>query len=183
MEELGGAWPSGSIERLPNGETKSASNFIDAVVLSHEFTDHTHKETLKQIESTTPIFATQKAADLVRSWAHFDSVSVMPNFSRENSNWQDSAIRPLPSWVGASRIVTKNDSLYYHSAIMITFNLDGEKSSETPERGASAEAIIYTPHGVRADDLGPLSIAVPPINTLALLHGLHDGETHLNFEN
>lgn len=178
MEELAGAWPSGSIERLPNRETKSARNFIDAVVLSHEFTDHTHEETLKQIESTTPIFATQKAAELVRSWAYFDSVSVMPNFSRENSNWQDSAIRPLPSWVGVSRIVTKDDRLYYHSAILITFNLAGEKSSKTPEQSAPAEAIIYTPHGISADDLGPLSKAVPPINTLALLHGLHDGRSH-----
>ncbi|MCJ1350026.1 MAG: hypothetical protein MMC33_000007 [Icmadophila ericetorum] len=174
VEELAGASQSGPIERVLSGAAKLPRNFIDAVVLSHEFTDHTHEQTLKQIESTTPVFATQKAAELVRSWGYFDSVSVTPNFSGQNSNWKDSAVETLPSWLNISRIVTKNDSLYYHSAILIGFDLDGKGKLEVSEGDASAEAIIYTPHGIRPDDLSPMPNAVPPIRTLALLHGLHD---------
>jgi len=42
------------------------------------------------------------------------------------------------------------------------------------DAGAAAEAVIYTPHGITIDDLRPLSVAKPPVRTLALLHGLHD---------
>ncbi|KAI4278030.1 MAG: hypothetical protein L6R38_005334 [Xanthoria sp. 2 TBL-2021] len=39
---------------------------------------------------------------------------------------------------------------------------------------ASIEGLVYTPHGINAEDLRPLSLASPQINVLALLHGLHD---------
>lgn len=38
----------------------------------------------------------------------------------------------------------------------------------------SAEAIIYTPHGVNSEDLRVVSDASPLISTLAFLHGLHN---------
>lgn len=34
--------------------------------------------------------------------------------------------------------------------------------------------MIYTPHGVTPQDIEPLTTASPPVQTLALLHGLHD---------
>ncbi len=33
---------------------------------------------------------------------------------------------------------------------------------------------MYTPHGAFAEDLAAITTADPPIQTLALLHGLHD---------
>jgi hypothetical protein len=36
------------------------------------------------------------------------------------------------------------------------------------------ECLIYTPHGVKAEVLEPVTLASPPIRTLAFLHGLHD---------
>ncbi|KAI7344579.1 hypothetical protein KC336_g22941, partial [Hortaea werneckii] len=38
----------------------------------------------------------------------------------------------------------------------------------------SAEAIIYTPHGISSGDLTLIPSASPPIHTLAFLHGLHN---------
>jgi hypothetical protein len=38
----------------------------------------------------------------------------------------------------------------------------------------AAEALIYSPQGIQAEDLRSLANARPPIQPLALLHGLHD---------
>lgn len=100
---------------------------------------------------------------------------------------------PLPEWLGISRLVTNGDmGLYFHSAILITFNsnmgspVPVNKPPGTTAKGRnqirveeenedeSAEAIIYTPHGIHSssDDLERVASAVPPIKTLAFLHGL-----------
>ncbi|KAL9633804.1 MAG: hypothetical protein Q9164_004477 [Protoblastenia rupestris] len=161
-------------------------NFIDAIVVSHEFTDHCHKQTLLEVDARTPVFATNRAAHIIRSWNHFNSVLETPPFSHSNPNWRSTSLSPLPSWLGISRLVTKSDRLYLHSAILITFDLyqpqfndyaldskphDPNSLGEDP---LPAEALIYTPHGIHAQDLHCLTIAHPPLKTLALLHGLHD---------
>jgi hypothetical protein len=82
--------------------------------------------------------------------------------------------------------VTSSDMLYFHSALMITFNnqQSGQASrrssshqyTEPEEEDETAEAVIYTPHGIHSDseDLDLVTKANPPIKTLAFLHGLED---------
>lgn len=149
----------------------SNTSHIDAVVISHEFTDHCNKGTLLELDSATPIFATQRAASLIRSWNHFDVVQDVPSFSAKNPDWRKTSINPLPNWLGISQMISRSDTLDYHSAILVTFNLS---PTSLFEGKLAAEGIIYTPHGIRARDLGYLPAAVPPIRTLVLLHGLHD---------
>ena len=152
----------------------TARSFIDAVVISHEFTDHCHRETLLEVHPDTPVFATKVAADLVRSWKHFTSVRDVPLFSESNLDWLKTSLKPLPGWIGISRIITETDSLYFHAAILITFDLGGRVPNDSQAKGETSEAVIYTPHGIRAQDLRHLTLAKPPLRTLALLHGLHD---------
>ncbi|KAK3044267.1 hypothetical protein LTS18_001751, partial [Coniosporium uncinatum] len=149
---------------------------IDAVAVSHEFTDHCHKDTLLEIERDVPVFATTKAASLIRSWNHFHSVIETPVFSSPRSDWRQVSVPPLPEWLSISRLVEKQDALYYHSALMIAFNLDASPVDKVNDRTSSdgAECIIYTPHGIPYAALSPLSNASPSIQTLAFLHGLHD---------
>ncbi|KAK1545892.1 hypothetical protein CPAR01_03394 [Colletotrichum paranaense] len=136
-------------------------SYIDVVAISHEFTDHCHQATLEELPKSTPVFATDKAADLIRSWSHFSSVTTTPGFSSETKDWKsDLSISGLPPWVGIGRVITEGNALYYHSAIMIAFD------SETPE------TILYSPHGIQATDLE--CIRKSGFSTLALLHGLHD---------
>ena len=47
---------------------------------------------------------------------------------------------------------------------------------EVEEEEESAEAVIYTPHGIHSssEDLDLVTRAKPPIKTLAFLHGLED---------
>lgn len=153
---------------------RPSPNQIDLVICSHEFSDHCHKETLLEIDPTTPVFATQKAANLIRSWNHFLVVRDTPPFSQKNPDWRNTSVDPLPLWLGVSRLVTDADALYYHSAVLITFNVDANRRGGKLTGIDAAEAVIYTPHGIRADDLRHLPLAQPPLTVLALLHGLHD---------
>jgi hypothetical protein len=149
----------GTIKEVEDCIQRIGGEQIDLVVVSHEFTDHMHKETLLDIDIEVPIYATAKAAGIIRSWNHFKTVLDVPRFE---GDWRGSD--NIPDWIGISRLAFNGpDLLYYHSAIMITFSIDDQ-----------AEAVIYTPHGISPDNLDTLLQADPPIKTLALLHGLQD---------
>jgi len=75
-------------------------------------------------------------------------------------------VNTSPDWLEISRLASgRSDLLYYHSAIVITFEsaINGTKTEER---------IYYTPHGIYPDNLE--LAATSSVKTLALLHGLHD---------
>ena len=128
---------------------------------------------------------------MISSWSHFRSVTTTPTLI-DNSDWHDFSLSPLPSWLSVSRLTAEKDSLYYHSALLITFathpflsttprkqrsslsiNGDGLESF-TSTTSEAAEAVIYTPHGIPHTALTPLATAEPELRVLAFLHGLHD---------
>lgn len=170
MAQVGAS--GGNNHDYPDQDSKRS--YIDAVIISHEFTDHCNKQTLLELDSDTPVFATKSAADLIRSWAHFRLVQETPPFSSTCTDWRKTSLYPLPKWLGISRMVTRSDALYYHSAILVTFDLGPIDVKDSLEGLNAAEAIIYTPHGIHAKDLSHLPSARPAVKTLALLHGLHD---------
>lgn len=141
-------------------------SFIDLVVISHEMTDHCHKTTLLEIIRSVPVFASPRAAALIRSWNHFDIVVDIPTGSI-GLDWRTSSFSPLPHWIGISRL-SNNSPIYppIFGAVLVLFE-DFESSSE------AAEAIVYSPHGLDAAKISILSSAQPAIRPLALLHGLH----------
>lgn len=155
-------------------DTRPGKSYIDCVIVSHEFTDHCNKCTLLELDRGTPIIATKNAADLIRSWKYFDVVLETPSFSEKEKDWRRTSRHPLPSWLGISRIFTQSDVLYYHSAILVTFSQLPMSQKQSTRTVTAADAIIYTPHGIHAPDLCHLPSAIPPVRTLALLHGLHD---------
>ncbi|KAJ4337460.1 hypothetical protein N0V95_008328 [Ascochyta clinopodiicola] len=179
---------AGGMRRRKTGTQEES--LIDAVAISHEFTDHCHKETLLEVHRDVPVFATEQAAKLIESWSHFRCVTTTPTFV-DNSDWHDFSLSPLPSWLSISRLTAPGDALDYHSALLITFathpflsstprkprsslsiNGDGQESfsSSTSE---AAEAIIYTPHGIPHAALSPIATADPELRVLGFLHGLH----------
>ncbi|KAI8628207.1 hypothetical protein F5Y19DRAFT_145046 [Xylariaceae sp. FL1651] len=150
-------------------------SYIDVVAISHEFTDHCHEATLRELPRSTPVFAPDKAAALIRSWKHFDTVVETPAFlATETRDWRKAlSLAPLPPWVGIGRVVTPGNALYYHSAVMVAWVSSGSGSttgSEGERRGG--DAVIYSPHGIHAGDLAGVQGA--GLRTLALLHGLDD---------
>lgn len=166
-------------EACKTGDTRPTS-LIDVVAISHEFTDHCHETTLKELPRETPVFATEKAAELIRSWKHFGSVTTTPGFSSDTGDWQKTlSVSPLPDWVGIGRVITAGNALYYHSAVMIAFktvapasNKEDTKTSAPSDHTNHSAAIIYSPHGIKATDL--VAVKSAGIETRVLLHGLHD---------
>ncbi|KAH7329471.1 hypothetical protein B0I35DRAFT_474076 [Stachybotrys elegans] len=149
-------------------------SYVDVVAISHEFTDHCHRATLEELPKGTPVFATDVAAQLIRSWNHFDKVFSIPGLCA-GIPWTKLPVGPLPDWLGIGSVITEGDALYYHSALLIAFDTNfrpGKDPSSSSSSPASAEAIIYSPHGIKSQDLA----GVPScgVRTLALLHGLHD---------
>ncbi|KAF9692172.1 hypothetical protein EKO04_010141 [Ascochyta lentis] len=188
VEMLAGGMRRASRRRAGEGD----ESLIDAVAISHEFTDHCHKETLLEVHRDVPVFATEQAAKLISSWSHFRTVTTTPTFT-DHGDWHDFSLSPLPSWLTISRLTAPRDSLDYHSALLITFathpflsstprkprsslsiNGDGLEGSFSSTATEAAEAVIYTPHGIPHAALSPIATADPQLRVLAFLHGLHD---------
>jgi hypothetical protein len=163
MKELGDG--TGLDKQDEKEEQDGEVGWIDAIVISHEFTDHMHQPTLLSVPPSAPVFATAKAYSIIKSWNHFHTVLPIPRFS---GDWAKD--RPgegiLPDWIGVHRVAyAGNDLIYYHSAILVSFD------SGT---GEEVQGVIYTPHGISPSDLTPLTTSSPTIKILALLHGLQD---------
>ncbi|KAI9703480.1 MAG: hypothetical protein M1820_005784 [Bogoriella megaspora] len=174
-EVLGDRERGKEYQEKPDEDSKSRERFIDVIVISHEFTDHCHKETLLEAHPDVPVIATKKAAELISSWNHFRTILTTPVFSGSTPDWRETSLEPLPTWVGISRVVTSKDFLKFHSAILIAFNSSaGAIASSDSDISDAAEAVIYTPHGIEASSLSIIPKASPPLSVLAFLHGLDD---------
>ncbi|KAI9705904.1 MAG: hypothetical protein M1836_005310 [Candelina mexicana] len=153
-------------------ETNAASS-IDVIVISHEFRDHCHRDTLQEANKDIPVFATNKALKTIQAWSHFTLVKEITPFTTNHPDWRSHSTPPLPSWLSISRLEPSFlDLISLHSALLITFS-----SSDTTAPAAnpsSAEALIYTPHGILPSDVAHIHNASPPLKTLALIHGLND---------
>ncbi|KAI0469568.1 hypothetical protein F4859DRAFT_487066 [Xylaria cf. heliscus] len=155
-----------------------ALSYVDVVAISHEFTDHCHEATLRELPPRTPVFAPDKAAKLIRSWKHFDAVREMPGFlAAGTEDWRSalSCTPLLPSWVGLGRVVTPGNALYYHSALIVAWARSSgseEAAAANNGGGGGGDAVIYSPHGIEPGALS--GIRTTGLRTLALLHGLDD---------
>lgn len=152
-----------------NGPTSGPA--INLIVISHEFSDHCHKETLLAIDSETPVLATTRAVSLIRSFKHFRHIQEIPLFSGSGQDCRERNLPPIPKWLSISRLVGSYDPLNFHAALLIAFDIDSNRNGVGVE--SSPEAIIYTPHGIHASSLRHIVDAEPPVRTLALVHGLH----------
>ncbi|KNG51909.1 major facilitator superfamily protein [Stemphylium lycopersici] len=193
VEILAGGLRLGKNRKRKVEEVVDEETYVDCVAVSHEFTDHCHKETLLEVHGDVPVFATEQAAKTISSWNHFRTVTTTPTFL-DDADWHDYSLSPLPSWLSISRLTATGDSLFYHSALLITFATHPFLSNATPKKRLStlsingdgsedlaasttseaAECVIYTPHGIPHTALSPIAKADPPLHTLAFLHGLHD---------
>lgn len=168
------------LAEVGDGKASPGTTQIDCVAISHEFTDHCHQATLTELPRGVPIVATEKAADLIRSWGHFDTVITTPGFSTSTTDWHDALVDQtgtLPPWLGIGRVITEGNALYYHSAVIIAFDLGYSTNQRATRSRNSApqkqcEAVIYSPHGIKGSNLECVRAA--GIKTLALLHGLDD---------
>lgn len=152
----------------PEGHSQeNQSSFIDAVAISHEFTDHCHKATLLELPKNTPVYAAAAAAKIIKGWDHFSTTVTLPALD-QGVHWSKLTVGPLPKWIAIGRVTTPRNNLHFHSAVLLAFSRD-----HTPDsRDSRAEAIIYSPHGISDQSL--IHLGSSRIDTLALLHGVDD---------
>ncbi|GAP82738.2 hypothetical protein SAMD00023353_0102720 [Rosellinia necatrix] len=183
--------PAGDGTAEERERERNGTSYIDAVAVSHEFTDHCHEATLRELPASTPVLAPGRAARLIRSWGHFDRVTPMPALAADQGGGREDDWRvslrteaALPSWLGIGRVVTPGNALYYHSALVVAWEADDDSSSSSSSSGGGGsgssgggggggEAIVYSPHGIEPGVLADV-VAGAGLRTLALLHGLDD---------
>ncbi|KAF2721392.1 hypothetical protein K431DRAFT_284986 [Polychaeton citri CBS 116435] len=165
-------------ERKSNTQVELESGqwgtYIDCVTISHEFTDHCHRQTLLQVKKGVPVLATREAARLIRGWDHFETVITISEVKNDAEfDWRRSSLELLPDWLGVARILSRMDPVSLHSGLLICFNSASQPSSTAATDEDAAEGIIYTPHGIYPDNVDFLKSVSPPIHHLALLHGVY----------
>ena len=142
--------------------------YVDAIVISHEFTDHCNKQTLLEASPRIPIYATRAAASLIRSWSHFINVYEVPVVEEGSQNlWLTSCVHITP-WLLASRVTSPKDMGCLHSGVLLAF------PNVTVDEIADWEGILYTPHGIASGNAEWLTQLTPACNFLAVVHGLHE---------
>ena len=97
----------------------------------------------------------------------------MRAFSHGDPTGESTPLSLLPDWLGIARVVSQKDTRYLHSAVLITFKLGRPEELES-QKESLTEAMIYTPHGILAQDLHSLTEAQRALTVLVLIHGLHD---------
>lgn len=153
------------------------ASYIDAVIVSHEFTDHCNQGTLLELDPATPIFANRAAANTIRTWRYFTTVKTILEISKTPPDWRKLSTPPLPRWLSIFRIAQRLDITRTHTAIVLCFAekpKDCDSVALDSSNAGLAEGLIYSPHGLPPDSLEILSRASPPIRPLVLIHGLHE---------
>ena len=143
-------------------------SYIDAIVISHEFTDHCHKLTLVEADPRIPVHAPGTPAALIRSWKHFHHVHEVPVLTKNAcASWTDHVSQVAP-WLSLCRLTSPRDVGALHSGLLFAF--DPRTDGGLGER----EGLLYTPHGVEAEAIPWVTDLQPPLRFLALIHGLHE---------
>lgn len=104
-------------------------NYIDAVAISHEFTDHCHKQTLMEVPKTVPVFAWSKASAVVKGFKWFEKVAEIPAFTKD---WRDTSIGESPPSSGlafAAGRLTSSCLIPSLNAANALFSADGKTHS------------------------------------------------------
>jgi len=141
------------------------SSLTDAIALTLEADDHTHKDTLLEVHPDVPVFALKRSANMVRCWKHFRDVHTIP-FYTTGSDWQGSSVPLLPSRISISGLKQVHNLAQLFYGLMVTTDLGsnaacgdgefglGEAIQEqsidwVQQREPEFEAIVYVPHGNR----------------------------------
>lgn len=116
------------------------SSPIDAIFLNFDFGDHLDEPTLRTFDPKIPVYATPEAAAIVRRWNYFEQLTETRDFDpAAGTGWR--TLHPgggLPDWLTVFRL-PGHRVLNFATAIIYSGE-DGQN-----------EALLYSPHGIRAD--------------------------------
>lgn len=146
---------------------------IDAIVISHEFTDHCHEQTLRSLSSSIAVFATTNAFKNISRWRHFQYVYEIPwmddrhpeNFTL-NKLSQQHAESTMPATISVGYIPEKGfmSLSALHGATCLSF-LDANHHQW--------HSLLYIPHGCKRSSITDWLNQQSNIKVTVLLQGFH----------
>lgn len=145
---------------------------LDCIMLLFQYLDHLHQPTLERFDKRIPVVATIEAKVRVDKMKHFENVSVVTQRTDRITTWRSPEIHPkgLPSWLTAIKLLGQHELNFM--GILIWTHQD-ESGNEVHE------AIMESPHGMHLgqDSLEGFLQSTPPVQNLAMLHGLKESWT------
>lgn len=124
---------------------------IHAVIISHEFTDHCHEETLRSLSNTIPIFATTNAYKRIQRWNYFLHIYEIPILNDDLIHYNLSILSQrseqlhLPDTISVGYLPEKGFMALpaLHGATCIAFLVNHQQWS----------TLLYIPHGCKTDSI------------------------------
>jgi len=158
---------------------------VDAIFQNFHYSDHLDEHTLRTFDPDTPVFATAEATAVIWPWHHFRHLATTRDLDPAKPEWLD--LRPegdaqLPEWLSIFRLVGHHPlnfatAIVYSSDSAAPDASDGNSPPNSLRQDTQHEALLYSPHGIRADQPSLHAFAQkldPPVRVLALLHALKD---------
>ncbi|KAE8216588.1 hypothetical protein CF327_g297 [Tilletia walkeri] len=165
--------------RDDKGKDKEGSQRIDALVLSHPFTDHAHPQTLTNPSNRAdlPLLGTPDALGPVRKLPGlpFKDVHTIPLADWETSPLSKPSDLPLPPGIRIVRLqaAEKLAAIRYgpawsklHGALAIVWQTEASFSASSPRSGV----LLYSPHGIMPASIPPWLLRA---ESRILIHSLH----------
>jgi hypothetical protein len=146
--------------RNMDAQAKPSTGYIDVAACCLRGTDHVNEHTLRQVHPSVPILVRHDAEHLVKAYKHFENITLLPAFE---SDWCETRLPFLPQWLGIGCLTMTKDIQGIHKGLVISFDSLGLDT---------AEAIVYTPHGIPIEQMTFLASRKPDLRILALIHGL-----------
>ena len=144
---------------------------IDAVIISHEFTDHCHEQTLRSLPDVTPVFATNNACRLIRRWNYFHHVFEIPllndrpeKFTLASLSERQGGVK-MPETVSVGYLPEKGFLALpaLHGATCLSFLINEEQW----------RSLLYIPHGCRHSSMVDWFREQSRVTVSVLLQGFH----------
>ena len=127
--------------RNMNAQAKPSTGYIDVAACCLRGTDHVNEHTLRQVHPSVPILVRHDAEHLVKAYKHFENITLLPAFE---SDWRETRLPFLPQWLGIGCLTMTKDIQGIHKGLVISFDSLGLDT---------AEAIVYTPHGIPIEQM------------------------------
>jgi hypothetical protein len=144
---------------------------INAIIISHEFSDHCHEQTLRSFSATIPVFATNNASKRIRRWNYFQHVFDIPllddrpeNFTLSMLSRQQPQLN-MPNTINVGYIPEKGFMALpsLHGATCISFLVNNQQW----------HSLLYIPHGCKQNSICDWLDQQSNVNVSILLQGFN----------
>jgi hypothetical protein len=144
---------------------------IDAIIISHEFTDHCHEQTLRSLSAIIPVFATTNASKRIRQWHYFHHVYDIPLLNDRPEKFTLSILSKqqpelgMPNTVSVGYIPEKGLMALpaLHGATCISFLVNNRQW----------HSLLYIPHGCKHTSIRDWFDQQSDVNVSVLLQGFN----------